>query len=117
VARTVEGLIAVYEASVAQLGGRLGLNLPAVNVTVAEMLAALEQVAGPEVRARVRFVRDETVAGIVANWPKGATAARAAKLGLHADKSFADIIGQYIADCRASPDAAQSLKGLVKERS
>jgi hypothetical protein len=117
VARTVEGLIAVYEASVAQLGGRLGLNLPAVNVTVAEMLAALEQVAGPEVRARVRFVRDETVAGIVANWPKGATAARAAKLGLHADKSFADIIGQYIADCRAGPDAAQSLKGLVKERS
>jgi nucleoside-diphosphate-sugar epimerase len=117
VARTVEGLIAVYEASVEQLGGRLGLNLPAVNVTVAEMLAALEEVAGPEVRERVRFVRDETIANIVANWPKGATAARAARLGLRADKSFADIIRQYIADCRAGPDAAQSLKGLAKERS
>jgi nucleoside-diphosphate-sugar epimerase len=81
VARTVEGLIAVYEASVEQLGGRLGLNLPAVNVTVAEMLAALEEVAGPEVRERVRFVRDETIANIVANWPKGATAARAAPPG------------------------------------
>jgi nucleoside-diphosphate-sugar epimerase len=117
VARTVEGLIAVYEASVEQLGGRLGLNLPAVNVTVAEMLAALEEVAGPEVRERVRFVRDETIANIVANWPKGATAARAARLGLRPDKSFADIIRQYIADCRAGPDAAQSLKGLAKERS
>ena len=31
---------------------------------------------------RVRFVRDETIAGIVANWPRGATAARAARLGL-----------------------------------
>ena len=117
VARTVEGLIAVYEASVEQLGGRLGLNLPAVNVTVAEMLAALEEVAGPTVRERVRFVRDETIANIVANWPKGATAARAARLGLRPDKSFADIIRQYIADCRAGPDAAQSLKGLAKERS
>ena len=117
VARTVEGLIAVYEASVEQLGGRLGLNLPAVNVTVAEMLAALEEVAGPEVRERVRFVRDEVIAGIVANWPKGATAARAARLGLTADKSFADIIRQYIADRRADPDAAASLKGLAKERS
>ena len=80
------------------------------------MLAALEEVAGPQVRERVRFVRDETIAGIVANWPKGATAARAARLGLQPDKSFADIIRQYIADCRAAPDAAQSLKGLAKER-
>ena len=79
------------------------------------MLAALEEVAGPEVRARVRFVRDETIAGIVANWPKGSTAARANRLGLRADKSFADIIRQYIADCRAAPDAAQTLKGLAKD--
>ena len=76
----------------------------------------VEEVAGPEVRERVRFVRDETIANIVANWPKGATAARAARLGLQPDKSFADIIRQYIADCRAGPDAAQSLKGLARER-
>ena len=59
-ARTVDGLIAVYEASVEQLGGRLALNLPALNVTRGQMLDALEEVAGPEVRARVRFERDET---------------------------------------------------------
>ena len=55
-ARTVEGLIAVYEASVEQLGGRLALNLPAVNATVAEMLQALEDVAGPA-GARPRALR------------------------------------------------------------
>ena len=49
----------------------------------------------------------------------GAVAAlrlRAARLGLHADTSFADIVRQYIADCRAGPDAAQSLQGLAKDR-
>ena len=112
-ARTVEGLIAVYEASVEALGGRLALNLPAVTVTVAQMLDALEAVAGKAVRERVRFVRDETVAGIVANWSRGATAERAARLGLHADADFATIIRQYIADCRAAPNGAAALKGLA----
>ena len=115
VARTVEGLIAVYEASTEQMGGRLALNLPAVNTTVAEMLAALEEVAGPAVRARVKFVRDETIARIVANWPRGSTAARAAALGLKPDRDFADIIRQYIADCRASPGGEAALRGLTEQ--
>ena len=72
----------------------------------------LEQVAGKAVRARVRFERDERIAGIVANWPTGASAERAARLGLKADIAFADIVRQYIADCRQRPDAAQTLKGL-----
>ena len=113
VARTVEGLAAVYEAGIDALGGRLALNLPAVTVTVAQMLDALEAVAGKTVRARVRFVRDETIAGIVANWSRGATAERAGGLGLHADPDFASIIRQYIADCRAAPDGAAALKGLA----
>lgn len=108
--RTVEGLIAVYEASREAYGGRTALNLPALNITVAEMLAALEAVAGPKVRARVRFERDERIAGIVANWPTGARAERAAALGLEPETSFADIVRQYIADCRAtSPDALRGL--------
>lgn len=112
--RTVDGLIAVYEASRDAYGGRTALNLPALNVTVAQMLAALEDVAGPAVRARVRFERDERIASIVANWPTGARADRAAALGLLPEANFADIIRQYIADCRAShpggqPDALQGL--------
>ena len=107
--RTVEGLIAVYEASRAAYGGRTALNLPALNVTVAEMLAALEEVAGPAVRARVRFERDERIASIVANWPSGARADRAAALGLTPEANFADIIRQYIADSAATPGALQGL--------
>jgi len=97
-ARTIEALIRIYEASGDELQGRLALNLPALNVTVQQMLDALEAVAGPKVRALVKFQRDERIAGIVANWPKGASAARAKALGLTADASFEDIIRQYIAD-------------------
>ncbi|HSW07655.1 D-erythronate dehydrogenase [Aquabacterium sp.] len=108
--RTVDGLIAVYEASRAQLGGRMALNLPALNVRVSEMLAALEAVAGPSVRARVRFVPDPTIQGIVAGWASGATAERAASLGLLPEHSFEDIIRAYIADNAANPAALKGLK-------
>lgn len=112
--RTVDGLIAVYEASREAFKGRLAMNLAGLNVTVAEMLAALEQVAGKSVRDRVRFERDERIAGIVANWPTGAAPGRAAALGLQPDPSFADIIRQYIADCERGPNAAEALKGLAR---
>jgi nucleoside-diphosphate-sugar epimerase len=107
--RTVAGLIAVFEASREAYGGRSALNLPALNITVAQMLDALERVAGPAVRARVRFERDERIAGIVARWPTGARADRAAALGLLPETSFDDIIRQYIADCAGHPTALRGL--------
>lgn len=110
--RTVEGLIAVYEASREQFLGRTAMNLPALNVRVSDMLDALEQVAGPAVRKLVRFERDERIAGIVANWPGGASAARAGRLGLKPHDNFAEIVQQYIDDCKALPTAAQTLKAL-----
>jgi nucleoside-diphosphate-sugar epimerase len=110
---TVQGLITVFECSREAFGGRTALNLPALNVTVAQMLQALENVAGRHVRERVVFERNETIANIVARWPRGALSPRANALGLQAEASFEDIIRQYIADCQASPNAAQTLKGLT----
>ena len=107
---TVQGLIAVYEASRDAFVGRTALNLPALNVTVQQMLDALQAVAGPAVRARVKLQPDARIAGIVANWPTGATAERAAGLGLRPEASFEDIIRQYIADCAATPEALKGLK-------
>jgi nucleoside-diphosphate-sugar epimerase len=104
-ARTIDALVRIYEATRDELRGRLALNLPALNVTVQQMLDALEAVAGPKVRALVKFQRDERIAGIVANWPKAASAARANALGLKADASFQDIIRQYIEDNMKSKGA------------
>jgi nucleoside-diphosphate-sugar epimerase len=111
-ALTIEGLIAVFEASREAFGGRTALNLPALNVRVSDMLDALAEVAGSSVRERVRFVRDERIAGIVASWPCGASAARAARLGLKPHAAFAEIIRQYIDDCAGAPNAVQALRGL-----
>ena len=113
-AHTVEGLIRVFEASRDELQGRLALNLPSINVRVSDMLEALQAVAGKQVRERVRYVRDERIAGIVANWPTGASAVRAARLGLKAPANFAEIVRQYIDDCTAAPNAAQTLKGMLQ---
>ncbi len=112
--RTVDGLIAVFEASREAFNGRTAMNLPALNVRVSDMLDALAAVAGPAVRERVRFERDERIAAIVANWPGGASADRAARLGLAAHGGFAEIIRQYIDDCAAAPNAEQTLKGLSR---
>ncbi len=108
--RTVQALITVFEASREAFGGRTALNLPALNVTVRQMLDALEAVAGPAVRARVRFERDERIAAIVAGWPSGASAERAARLGLTPEQRFEDIIRQYIADCAATPAALAGMQ-------
>ena len=62
--------------------------------------------------AIVRVPDLERIAGIVANWPGGASAARAARLGLKPHENFAEIVQQYIADCQALPTAAQTLKGM-----
>jgi D-erythronate 2-dehydrogenase len=108
--RMVDGLIAVYEASREAFNGRTAMTMPGLNVTVQQMLDALEAVAGPKVRARVRLQRDERIAGIVANWPSGVRSARANALGLQAETDFKDIIRQYIADCADTPAA---LKGMA----
>jgi nucleoside-diphosphate-sugar epimerase len=96
--RTVQGLIAVFEATQEQMGGRAALNLPALNVKVSEMLDALEAVAGKATRALVKPQPDPTIQRIVAGWSKGAVAARAERLGLQPEKEFADIVLQYIHD-------------------
>jgi D-erythronate 2-dehydrogenase len=107
--RMVEGLIAVYEASREAFVGRSAITLPGLNVTVQQMLDALEKVAGPRVRARVKPQRDERIVGIVANWPRGVVTPRAKALGLKTDADFEAIIRAYIDDNADNPSA---LKGL-----
>ncbi len=111
-ASTVQGLITVFEASREAMGGRLALNLPGLNVSVGDMLQALEEVAGMQVRQRVQFERDERISGIVTNWARGSTAQRALALGLRPDGSFKAIIEQYIVDCQQSTYPPGALRGL-----
>ncbi|WP_299360688.1 D-erythronate dehydrogenase [uncultured Paracoccus sp.] len=89
----------------APLGARRCLNMPGLSVTVGEMLAALEDVAGPQTTALVRREPDETIRGIVAGWPRDFDPARAMQHGFVADASFHDIIRAHIRDTGARPES------------
>ena len=93
--------------------GRPNGGLPKeVQVRRNQRSTGLVRIFAEEVRARVRFERNAQVAGIVANWSQGATAQRAADLGLVPDADFQTIIRQYIADCESAGLGASALKGF-----
>jgi nucleoside-diphosphate-sugar epimerase len=93
---TIDGIIKVFEASTEQFGGRMALNMPAISVTVGEMLDALQKVCGDKVRALVTHQPDAAVEKIVLGWPTHWENKRSLAMGLKADESFEVIIRQYL---------------------
>jgi D-erythronate 2-dehydrogenase len=67
-------------------------------VTVAEMVVALERIAGPEASALIDWVPDPAVAAIVTSWPARFRAGRAARLGLAPDPDYDSVIRMHIAE-------------------
>ncbi|MGL5445759.1 MAG: D-erythronate dehydrogenase [Rhabdaerophilum sp.] len=80
------------------LGQRRSFALPGVAATVGEQIAALRRVAGDSVARRIHREPDETIARIVAGWPRSFDPQRALSLGFTAEKSFDEIIHAHIAD-------------------
>jgi nucleoside-diphosphate-sugar epimerase len=72
--------------------------MPGLAVTVAEQIAALRNVAGDRVVARIRRLPDPFVESIVAGWPRKFTPTRALELGFKTDTSFEEIIRIHIED-------------------
>ena len=100
--RTVEGILTVAEAERGDgpgtLTGRLPVNLPALTVTVGDMLDSLERLGGKEARARVTMREDPAIDAIVRSWPARFDNARAFALGLGADEDMDAVVAQYIED-------------------
>jgi hypothetical protein len=97
-ARAIEGLLCAATASAAAWGGHTAVTLPALTVSVADMVAALERVAGPEVAARIDWVPDPAIEQLVLSWPARVRADRARGLGLAADQDFESVIRMHIAE-------------------
>jgi len=100
--KAIEGLILGHELPAQALGLSRVVNLPGVCVTVREMLAALERVAGTEAAKRVRWERDAATDRIVSSWPGAWDARRAEALGFKGDADFDSIIRAYIEDERVT---------------
>jgi nucleoside-diphosphate-sugar epimerase len=97
-------LIASHELASAALGPNRILNVPGISITVAEMVAALERIAGAEVVQRILWEPDPRVQRLVASWPGDVDAARALALGFPHDDDFETIVRRHIAD--ESPTAS-----------
>ncbi|WP_328430255.1 D-erythronate dehydrogenase [Streptomyces sp. NBC_00443] len=104
--RTVEGILRIAEAErgcgPGRIDGGVPVNLPALTVSVADILATLRRVAGDSVADLVTIAPDPAVEAIVGSWPAQFDNTRAAALGLEPDPSFESVVRDYV---EAHPEA------------
>jgi D-erythronate 2-dehydrogenase len=84
------------------------INAPGITVTVAEMISALERVAGAEVSARISFGESPSVRRIVSSWPARFDVGRALGLGFSRDADFEGLIRGFLADEKAGASVRAS---------
>jgi len=96
--RAISALLRAAGSSDQAWGDRTAVNMPALTLTVAKMIAALERVAGPEASALIDWAPDPAVAAIVTSWPARFRADRAARLGLAPDPDYDAVIRTHLAE-------------------
>jgi D-erythronate 2-dehydrogenase len=96
VGAVARGLITLYEMPGAALGVVRTMNLPAVTVTIEEMLAALERRAGPGARKLVDWQPDARLQGLIDSMPQGFSSARAAAAGIRPEPNFDAVIDDFV---------------------
>ncbi len=96
----VNNLIHALTLEAECLGSNRTVNLPGITVTVREMMAALERVAGSVAVSKIQRQPDPAIAQIVASWPSQFEVSRALSLGFVGDRSFDDIIRTFAASLK-----------------
>jgi len=91
---TIANLLRIAEVDGAAVGAQRAVTAPALAVSIGETVAALGRVdaAAP---ARVGFAPDARIEAQFGRWPRAASFARAAALGLERDDSIDAIIRDY----------------------
>ena len=96
--RVVDAFVLAMKLPSEALGTTRHVNLPGTTYTVAEMVQALERVAGHNVTARIRWEPDPLIQKIVSGWPQRFRTPRAERLGFEGNASLDEIIRQHIDD-------------------
>ena len=99
----IRGLLRAATAGPDEWGAPVAVNLPAITVTAAQMVAVLGQVAGPDVADLVDWRPDPTIASIVEGWPSRLRTDRATRLGLDPDENFETIVHAHLRETGVSP--------------
>jgi nucleoside-diphosphate-sugar epimerase len=102
-AKAIAALLCAATSDDQAWGDPTAVTMPALTVSVGEMAAALERVAGPRVSGLIDWVPDPVTAGMVAGWPARIRAGRAARLGLTPDPGFDAIIRAHMTETGTAP--------------
>jgi len=97
-ARAVTALLRAATCAEQEWGDRMAVTMPALTVSVGEMAAALERVAGPGVSALIDWTPDPVITAMMAGWPARVKADRAARLGLTPDPDFDSVIRLHLTE-------------------
>jgi nucleoside-diphosphate-sugar epimerase len=93
----VECLVHGFEVPSEKLGSIRSLSLPGITVSVKEMVASLERIAGPAAAQRIHWKPDERIKAIIKSWPARFDTSRANSLGFpHDEGGFDRIIDDYV---------------------
>lgn len=96
--QVIENMIRAHDLGAESFQQNRMVNLPGLNVSVSEMVAALEAVAGEAAVQRIRWQADATIQRIVGSWPACWNTDRALAMGFQGDASFEAVIRAYLAD-------------------
>lgn len=97
-AKAVTALLRAATSTERTWGDSTPVTMPALTVSVGEMAAALERVAGPEVSALIDWTPDPVITTMMRGWPARVKADRAARLGLTPDPDVDSIIRLHLAE-------------------
>ena len=100
----VQNLIALHDADPTRLRGKRMLNQPALTVSMTDIVESIARVI--DGTPDIGFAPDAELKKIVDGWPKGFISTRAPSVGVVADKSFDDIVLNYLSTLASGKSAA-----------
>jgi D-erythronate 2-dehydrogenase len=98
--RALEGILRAAAVTDAGWGDRTAVTLPGLTTTPRDMAAAMDRVAGYAASDLIDWTDDPVIGAIVGSWPARFETRRAHALGLRPDRSFDDIVREYISGQR-----------------
>jgi nucleoside-diphosphate-sugar epimerase len=102
----VDGLVRLHELPGEALGADRAVQLPALNVSVSDMIAALKRATRGRQLGRISVSADPFIQRIVDGWPKGTHDTRGRELGLPIEESLDEVVSYYIEDYVDAPATA-----------
>ncbi|MCB9994210.1 MAG: NAD-dependent epimerase/dehydratase family protein [Hyphomicrobiaceae bacterium] len=94
--RLIGAIVLAHNISEDRFGWPKALLLPAIKVTVAEMIDALEAELGPAARQLVSFEVNNAIFEMVQTWPRNIRADRAEAMGIHANADPREIVREFL---------------------